>query len=217
MAYNDAGAFAAAIDGYDTRVESFESVTAGTLIASADIIGAFTFTYTFGNLPSGDPLNLGVSDGTIFGGSLPAPTTDGTQFLATNDSDLLLGGDDFTISFSESNAIGLWVISADQPGVDILDGDLVLEAAGITAELDIDVSEALPDGNFAYFLGIVDAAVGFRDAALNGTFAGAPTFVVDEITVGRPASTMPAPAMPFLVLAGLIGLAASRRSSAHAV
>jgi hypothetical protein len=202
--------FQDAISGFGTYVESFETVTAGELIQSGDSLGALQFNYTFA-----DSLRLAVSGGDSFGGFLPAPTYDGVNFLATNDGDLLVGGDDFGVAFNPTRLLGLWIISEDEVGVDIRDGDLVLNAAGTSVALDIDSLTAIGNNNFAYFLGIVDETNPFTSATLTAAVSGAPLFAVDYIVIEGDTFDAPVPASPLLMMLGLAGLAAVRRSNAR--
>lgn len=203
MTYTDSSGFTAAVDGLATTTEEFETTTAGTLVQPGGSVGELRFSYSFS-----DPLRLAVSDGDAFGGSLPAPTTSGSNFLATNDGDLLVGGDDIALDFAPANAIGLFIISADAPGIDILDGDLLLSAEGISAALALDDRIDLGAGNFAYFLGLVSDGAPFGRAELTGSFPGAPLFVVDDITLAR--ASVPAPASLVLLVSGVLGIAAGR-------
>jgi hypothetical protein len=209
VSFTDPSLFFAASSGFAVTTEDFESTAAGTLLESGDSIGGLTFVSDFS-----DPLRLAVTDGDEFGGSLPAPTTSGTNFLGTNDADVLLGGDRIALSFSDANAIGLFIISADIPGSGILDGDLLLTAGGASATLDVDDGIGLGGDNFAYFLGLVGTSATFGSAVLTGSFPGAPLFVVDDITLGR-ASSVPAPASCVLLLSGLLAIAAGRGRGAQ--
>jgi hypothetical protein len=206
IAYTDAAAFLAAIAGLDATTETFDSTASGTVVDSGTSIGGLTFSYDFGNT-----IRMVVTSGDAFGGSLPAPTTSPANFLATNDLDVFVGGDNFTVTFAAAHAIGLYVVSGDVPGTDILDGDLLLSAGGVSASLDIDNRTALASSNFAYFLGIVDGLGTFATATLSGTVSGAPLYVVDDIVLARSQAQVPAPATAFLILSGLLSTAAARR------
>jgi hypothetical protein len=210
MKFNDPALFAGAIAGFVSSTESFDSTAAGTPIADGVTLNSLTFSYSFTGPP---PYQLAVTDGDEYGGTLPAPTTSAPNFLATTLDDLLVGGDDFTLTFAPSNAIGLYVISAEAAGSSLFDNDLLLTVAGESTPLDVDIRTDLGDGSFAYFLGLVNGAATFSSASLTTApiAVGSISYVVDDITLATGPAAAPAPASLLLVLTGLAGAGVLRR------
>jgi hypothetical protein len=208
--YNDPTSFFAAISGFESTTQSFEGTTAGATIASGGAVGSITFSYDFSGVL------LAITDGDEFGGSLPAPTTSSPNFLATNDGDLLQGGDDLTMTFDPAAAIGLYIISAEETGGSnptLFDGDLILSIGGSTnALLDVDIRFDLGSGNYAYFLGLIDTTGTFSSASLTAAVAAGQLYVIDDITLAKP-TDVPVPGTLLLMLAGLAGATGRRRAA----
>jgi hypothetical protein len=209
--YNDPTGFFAAISSFDSTTEDFEGTSAGTTLPSGGTIGGITFSYDFSGV------ELAVTDGDEFGGTLPAPTTSPTNFLATDDGDLFLGGDDISMTFAAASAIALYIVSAEATAGSnptLFDGDLILSVGGATdAALDVDTRFDLDDGSYSYFLGLIDTAGTFAGATLTAAPAavGAMTYVVDDITLAKSAD-VPVPGTLLLLFAGLAGAMAHRRA-----
>jgi hypothetical protein len=202
VAYNDLASFNAATSGYTTGGLDFDSETAGTTIPSGGSAGGFTFTYVFGG-----GKQLKISDA--------FHTTSAPNFLGTDDNDLLTNGDDFTLTFSAVNAIGLFIISSDATNAFLFDNDISLTAAGATAFLDVDnIEQTLADGANVFFLGVVDPDVAFTAALLDSDASASPNFLfnVDDIVTG----IVPEPASALLTAVGLAGIAALRRRARSA-
>jgi hypothetical protein len=179
--YTDSGDFLTALPGAATTA-SFDSLSSGDTIASGGSADGITFTYAFGG-----GVELIVTDGTAAGGGGPFDTTSPPNFLGTTDFDVLLDGDDLVLGFSSANAIGLFIITAEDPGVTLFDGDIGLTAGGATAFLDVDaVEQTLSDG-IVFFLGVIDPAAGFTSASLD-TYGGGGAFAynVDDVVTAVP-------------------------------
>jgi len=190
--------------------ENFDTTTAGTVVSSGDTVGGITFTHAIGG-----GIELAVTDGDQFGGGGPFSTTSGANFLGTTDFDTLVGGDDPTMSFAASNAIGLYIITPNvDPDVDIFDNDLALVVGGTEALLtlaDVQTSFTLSDGSDVYFLGIVDTMSTFTSASIvTDSYAlGAIFFNVDDIVTA--VAQVPEPGTLAIFGLGLAGLGLARR------
>ena len=198
--FTDSASFLAGLPGTPTTA-SFDGLSSGEVIGSGTAADGITFSYDFGGV------DLIVTDGTAAGGGGPFGTTSTPNFLGTSDFDVLLDGDDLTLGFATANAIGLFVITAETPGVSLFDGDIRLTAGGTTALLDVDaVQSTLSDGSLVFFLGVVDPESGFASASLE-TFGGGGAFAfnVDDVV-----TAVPEPGVATLVAAGLLAWVASR-------
>ena len=205
MVYTDRALFDADLP-LVVLVEDFEGTAAGTLIADGGSFGGITFNYPG---LAGFGVSLAVTDGDQFGGiGGPFDTTSGTNFLGTDDADILQGGDDIDLGFDPVNAIGMYFISNDD---DILDGDIELTAGGATASLDVSmIQTTLPDGSNVFFLGIIDDMSPFSTASITSACVGCFLFNVDDIVTAR----VPEPSTLLLLSAGLLPLL--RKVKAHA-
>jgi hypothetical protein len=171
--YTDQATFVAALPGASSTVD-FDSATADSLIPSGSALSGIAFSYAL------DGVQLKVS--TTSGGY---STTSGSQFLGSDDADILQDGDTLTLSFSPLNAIGLYVISNDV----LEDNDLGLTVGGTTASLLKTATQGGPlgDGSVVYFLGIIDSTTPFATASLNTAGNTAFLFNLDDIiTVESP-------------------------------
>jgi hypothetical protein len=161
--YSDQAEFAAALPA-EPSILDFDRLSAGATIADAGTAEGITFRYDF------DGLRMKVTH-------LYA-TTSAPNFLGTNDGGVFHDGDDFSLSFLPGNAVGLYFISADP----LIDGDLTVTAAGVTASLAADaVQETLPDGSRVYFLGIIDVQAPFEMANVVALSGGFFLYNVDDI------------------------------------
>ncbi len=154
---------------------SFDTLPADTLLPSGVWLNGITFHYDFGGvmLKVGSENTAGYS------------TTSSSNFLGTNDADILQDGDNITMSFSPVNAIGLYIISND----DLLDNDVTLNAGGTSVSLvAANLQATLADGSSVYFLGISDSLASFTTASLTTPGNGEFLFNVDDIITAVTAS-----------------------------
>jgi hypothetical protein len=202
VTYTSSAAFFAALPGPPVTAD-FDGLSSGQVIASGASADGITFTYDFGGV------DLIVTDGSAAGGGGPFDTTSPPHFLGTSDFDVLLDGDDLGLGFASARAIGLFIITAETPGLSLFDGDIGLSAAGAQALLDVDdVEDTLGDGSLVFFLGVIDSGVSFASASLD-TFGGGGAFAfnVDDVV-----TAVPEPGVAALLGSGLLALAAWRRS-----
>lgn len=106
MTFTDRADFVAALAGPATTV-GFDCHAPGTIIGDGGSVGGITFNYHFG----GVQLKLAAA----------YPTTSPTNFLGSDDADILQDGDNVSLSFVLSNAIGVALISNDP----LEDGELL--------------------------------------------------------------------------------------------
>lgn len=204
--YTDPAAFLAALPGAANRLD-FDSSAAGALIPSGSSLGGLTFTYNFGGG------SLVATDGNQFGGGGPFDTTSGANFLGTDNSDLIIDDDDFTLDFAASNAIGFSVITAETPGFSLFDDDIQLSVGGTTALLDVDaVQQTLADGSLVFFIGLIDDSASFTTASLSTPNSSDSFFYnIDDIVT---TSAVPVPGALWLFGSGLAGLIALSKRKA---
>jgi hypothetical protein len=201
IAFFDRAAFdsaVAALAGVNVGTETFDSTSAGGLIADGGTLGGFTFNY---------PLlaSFGVSLQVISG----VPTTSPANFLGTDDGGVLQGGDLLEVFFSPLHAFGAYFILDAGLGP-VANGDLTLSAGGTRAGLLAsaqDTSFALGNNQEVYFLGLVDASTPFNGVTLEGS-SGFFTYTLDDITSAAPINVLPEPASLVLIGSVLLGLAA---------
>lgn len=200
VTYTDQAAFMAALPGTATTLD-FESVTAPFTINDGDTLGGITFNYSFGP----PPVDMQVSSSTDTGYA----TTSGTNFLGTEDADIFLDDDDFSMDFSAVNAIGMYFITAETPNFTLFDNDIQLTASGGTAFLDVDaVNFTLSDGSLVFFLGLIDTTNTFITASITTpNSSGGFLYNIDDITT----AVVPLPGAFWLFGSGLAGLIALRR------
>jgi hypothetical protein len=164
-----------------------------------------TFSYDFGYFPNTqDPIQIVGTDGTFHGGGGPFPSTSSGAFLGTNDGDLFMDGDDFSLSFDQSlSMLGMFFISADQ----LFDNDIQLTASGIT--VGIDASNPMmtwQDGSAAYFLGILDTTGSITDADITTSGGGHFFYNMDDIMIATYE-----PETILLLATGLFGIFSMQR------
>ena len=191
--YTDQATFLSNLNSFD--VVDFESTAAGTLISDGDTVGTITFNHTIDD-GFGGTLDLKVTD--FF------DTTSGNQYLGVDDGadEVFLDGDNFSMSFAPTQAIGLFVIGS--PG-DAQAGDITLAGAGASVSNSGAPDLTLGDGGEAFFLGIIepDLTMPFSSASLSTIGGGFFTYTVDDIITGQP---VPEPGTLALLCASVIGL-----------
>jgi len=204
VAYIDHASFIADLPGNSINLD-FDNFTAPVTVNSGDTIGSITFTYNFNGL------NMVITDGAQFNGGGPFDTISGSNFLGTEDADMFLDDDDFSMSFNAVNAIGMYFVTAEEPGVSIFDGDIQLTFGNTTALLDVGaVQTTLGDGSLVFFLGLIDTSNAFTTASISTpNSSGAFLYNIDDITT----AVVPVPAAVWLFCSGLLGLVAFSRTS----
>ncbi len=200
-AYTSGVPFFASLRG-PAQTAGFDGLSSGEVITSGESADGIRFSHDL------DGVDLIVTDGTAAGGAVAFETVSSPHFLGTSDLDVLIDGDDLSLGIATANAVGLFVITAETPGLSLFDGDIRLAAGGATASLDVDdVQATLSDGSRVYFLDVIDAASTF-DSASVGTFGagGEFTFNVDDVV-----TALPEPRCASMLTSGLLALAAVRR------
>ena len=173
--YTDAAAYASAItsNGYTSTVLDFESVSAGSTFVSGSTIGHIDFDGFVAP-------NLLVTD--------DFATTSGANYLGMSDpgfANQFIGGFDFDMQFSDSHAIGMFVISSEIPNFSIFDNDIVIDVPGVgTAPIDIDDLQGTVGGDNVFFIGLIDTMSTFTTARVryDPTAISAIVFNIDDIS-----------------------------------
>lgn len=198
VAYTDQSAFMTALPGSATTLD-FDSVTAPFVINDGDTLGGITFNYNFG---PGAPVDIQVSSSIDTGYA----TTSGINFLGTTDADIFQDDDDFTLGLSAVSAIGLYIITAEDPGVTLFNGDIQLTTGSGLALLDVSaIQQTLSDGSLVYFLGLINTSESFTTASLTTpNSSGGFLYNIDDITTS--VAAVPLPAALWLFVSGLLGL-----------
>ncbi len=198
VAYSDQASFFSALPGGSQTLD-FESLSSGTLIPSASVVGGTTFTYSISGLDM-----IVASD---------FDTTSGSNSLGLNDAgnfNQFVAGDEFDLSFSSPvNALGIFFITGDPTFA----GDIQL-ITGVGTALNSAVEElTLADGGLAYFLGLTsDSSFSSAMIRFDPLSIGAILYNVDDITTAT-VSAVPVPGTLLLFISGLLGSAFVSNSS----
>jgi hypothetical protein len=171
QAFTTRAAFNAALPGAGST-NGFDTVTAGTTVASGGSAAGVTFTYNFG--------------GTLLKVTSAYPAVSGANALGTADADIFQDGDNLALSFPATNALGLNIITKET----LQNGDLSLSAGGSTASIaSIQIQQTLSDGSNVYFLGVVNATTAFTTATLSTVGGGYFFYNLDDFTTARAQDT----------------------------
>ena len=170
QSFTNRAAFTAALPGAANN-NGFDGVAAGTTVGSGGSAAGVTFTYDFGGVL------LKVTS------AYPAPSA--ANALGSTDADILQDGDNLSLSFAATNALGLSIITRET----LQTGDLSLTAGGTTATLAAAIQQTLGDGSHVYFLGVINPTTAFTSATLNTVGGGYFFYNLDDFTTARAADT----------------------------
>lgn len=174
--YTDASEFASALAaaGYPSSTLDFESITPGSVFLPGASIGDITFQ------------NFGAQNLII---DNQYATTSGNNYLGMDDGSFanqFLGGYEFDMQFTNSHAIGMFIVTGETPGFSIFDDDILVTVPGVgTAALDVDDLQATIGGSDrVFFIGMIDTMVTFTDASVRYSSAAVNSIVfnVDDLT-----------------------------------
>ena len=160
-------------NGLPLQTLTFEQFTAPITLSDPAAIGTVTFT-GFG------PPDLTVDN--------QFATTSGQNYLGADDpnsANLFFGGYEIDMQFATSNAIGLFLITSEMPGLSIFDDDIELTVPGIgSVFLDVDsIESTLVGGDRVFFIGLIDTMQNFSSAQIRysiGAFESV-TFNIDDV------------------------------------
>ena len=176
VGYTDRASFDAAVSNINasSTIVNFDDFTDDVTLPSGTDVDGIVFWYDF---PGVELKVQGVTDETLF------DTPSRPFFLVTDDAGVLQDGDDIEFQFDEpQHAFGLYITSADQ----LVDADVVLDAAGINVELDASAIEGgLTDGADVYFLGLVSATATFSSVFMTTLGDGVFLYSLDDIEIAR--------------------------------
>ena len=177
--YTSFADFSAALttNGFTPTNLDFDSELVGSVFGSGATIGHIQFDGFVAP-------NLIVTD--------QFATTSGANYLGIDDpglSDQFVGGFEFDLSFADSNAIGMFVITGEFPGLSIFDNDILVDVPGAgTASLDVDDLQATIGGtDNVFFIGLIDDMSTFSMAEVRYNAAAVATiaFNIDDITTAN--------------------------------
>jgi hypothetical protein len=173
--YTDAADFASALtaNGYAANTQDFESSAPGSTFGPGSVIGDIDFD----GFTSPDLL---VDDSFA--------TTSGNNYLGLDNIGLanqFPGGFEFDMQLPNSNAVGMFIITAETPSFSIFDNDIVIDIPGVgVAELDVDDLQATIGGSDnVFFVGLVDTMATFNTAQIRYDPSAISTIVfnIDDI------------------------------------
>jgi hypothetical protein len=167
QAYTDRTAFDAALPGSPVTLD-FDSASPDAIIPDGGNLDGILFSY----LLDGAQLKVSTTASSY-------STTSGSQFLGSDDADILQDGDELTLAFLPVNALGLYIISNDE----MEDSDVTLTGGGTSVSLIKTAVQGAPlaDGSKVWFLGIIDAQADFATVTLSTGANTAFLFNVDDI------------------------------------
>lgn len=208
--YTSEASYLSDLSPFITTTNDFDSMADGDLINSGDTINGATFSYDISF--NGDALLVEVDD--------QFSATSGDNYLGLNlngATTTFLGGDQLTISFSETiYAAGMYLLS----GSNILQNDFTLStSSGQSVSNSATADQILLDGSEAYFIGLIDDALGFNSITLSTADFGF-SFNIDDITTSSltplpTVSAVPVPAAAWLFGSGILFLMGLTRSRAR--
>ncbi|NOQ63574.1 MAG: hypothetical protein GQ582_03585 [Methyloprofundus sp.] len=194
VTYTNDNAFFTAIAGYSSNTLFFDEkgTDAGDIIADGGELKGISFNYPV----LADFASLQVSNN--------GDTTSGMNFLGTDDGGIFQDGDDLSLGFSATNAIGMYFLSADA----LVDGDIRISVAGTNVDLvAADLIMTLTDNTSVFFLGLLDENNAFTSMDIVTSYDDDPEspyffWNIDDITT----ASVPAPSLIVLYVIGLLGV-----------
>jgi hypothetical protein len=176
--FTDRAAFEAAVAALDgvEAIESFDSLSADSVLADGMSTSGVTFSYDFNGV------NMQVLE--VSATPTEFSTTSLPPYLGTDDGGVFQGGDAFDVGLGPGvRAVGVSITSIDV----LLPGDIRLSTPETTIELDpAQIQSVLADGASEYFLGIVENSP-FTEISLTSEEGGFFLYTIDDLTFIKPA------------------------------
>ena len=173
--YTDASDFSDDLAGLGltSQVLNFESVAAGSTFSAPSTIGSVSF--------SNYSTDLIVTD--LFA------ATSGSNYLgvaSTPFANQFIGGFEFDMQFSSTNAIGFFIVTGETPGFSLFDNDIRIDVAGVgSVSLNVDDLQGVIGGSDnVFFIGLIESSGQFTQAQVRYDMAAinAISFNIDDIT-----------------------------------